>query len=291
MGHMNVRFYGARIMEALVGLAAVMGLEDAFKSRALATLIVKDQHIRFMREALAGAPLHIVAGVLAMGECDARLLMILLHSDSGEVAASFQTVVVHTTPHEIRPFPWTQQTRDLADGLRIEVPAQAAPRSIGLDAPTGRPSLEAAEALGLMALGSGAFGPQDCDGFGRMRTEQFIARVSDNIPRMAASYRRIVAETAIDRPGRVGGAVLEYRLLHHAWPSVGDRFVIRSGLAGVDERTQRLVHWLLDPATGQAWGSAEAVAVSLDLDARKIIAISPAARAELIKRVIPGLRL
>ena len=212
-------------------------------------------------------------------------------SDSGEIAACFQTVVVHTTANEVRPFPWSQRTRNLAVGLRVEVPAQAAPRSIGLDAPTGRPSLQAAEALGLMSLGSGAFGPQDCDSFGRMRTDQFIARVSDNIPRMAAAYRTIIAETAANRPSRVGGAVLEYRLLHHAWPCAGDRFVIRSGLAGVDERTQRLVHWLLDPATGQAWGSAEAVAVSLDLDARKIIAISPAARAELIKRVIPGLRL
>ncbi len=291
MGHMNVRFYGARVLEGLVGLAAAMGLEDAFKSHALATLIISDQHIRFMREALAGAPLHIVGGVLEMGECDARLMLLMLHSDSGEIAAGFQTVVVHTTPREVRPFPWSARTRALGARLRMEVPPQAAPRSIGLDSPIGRPSFEAAEALGLMQLGSGAFGSQDCDIFGRMRTDQFIARVSDNIPRLAASFRTIIAEAAVDRPGRVGGAVLEYRLLHHAWPCAGDRFVIRSGLAGVDERTQRLVHWLLDPATGEAWGSAEAVAVSLDLDARKIIEISPPARAELLKRVTPGLRL
>jgi acyl-CoA thioester hydrolase len=52
-----------------------------------------------------------------------------------------------------------------------------------------------------------------------------------------------------------------------------------------------MVHWLLDPVTGKAWGSAEAVAVNLDLDARKIIPISPEARAVLKDYVVEGLTL
>ena len=89
----------------------------------------------------------------------------------------------------------------------------------------------------------------------------------------------------------MGGAVLEYRIVYRAHPRAGDRFEIRSGLAGVDSRTQRIVHWMLDPATGLAWGSAEAVAVALDLDARKIIDISDEDRALLLPRVTAGLRL
>jgi acyl-CoA thioester hydrolase len=59
----------------------------------------------------------------------------------------------------------------------------------------------------------------------------------------------------------------------------------------VEERLQRLVHWMLDPQTGMAWGVSEAVAVTLDLDSRKIVPNSPAARAVLGERVIPGLGL
>lgn len=64
LGHMNVRFYVARAMEGLVGLASALGLNGAFRERANATLLVGDHHIRFLSEARVGAPLHLVAGVL-----------------------------------------------------------------------------------------------------------------------------------------------------------------------------------------------------------------------------------
>ena len=85
--------------------------------------------------------------------------------------------------------------------------------------------------------------------------------------------------------------MLEYRLIHLAWPRAGDRFEIRSGLVGVDDRFHRVVHWMLDPASGRAWGAAEAVAVSLDLDARKMIPITPDAQARARARITQGLAL
>ena len=44
--------------------AAALGLPDAFRANAGATLLVKDQHIRFLREARPRAALHMVAGIL-----------------------------------------------------------------------------------------------------------------------------------------------------------------------------------------------------------------------------------
>jgi acyl-CoA thioester hydrolase len=101
----------------------------------------------------------------------------------------------------------------------------------------------------------------------------------------------VILESAEPRPQRIGGAVLEYRLVQLDWPRAGDRFVVRSGMAGIEDRTQRLVHWMLDPHTGKAWGTSEAVAVTLDLDTRKIVTASAAARAALGERVITGLTL
>src|SRR5258708_24840448 len=126
MGHMNVRFYVSRAMEGLTGVAAALGLAGAFRAHAQATLVVKDHHIRFLREARAGAPLIMPAGVIPMDECEVRLLQLLIHAESGELAASFQTVAAHVTAREERPFPWSRRTRELAEDLVIAVPERAA---------------------------------------------------------------------------------------------------------------------------------------------------------------------
>ena len=132
-----------------------------------------------------------------------------------------------------------------------------------------------ADALGLGCAGRGAIRPQDCDVFGRMRAEEFIGRVSDGVPGLLGKVRKAVIEAAPQKVERVGGAVLEYRLLYLDWPRAGDHIELRSGIAAVEDKTQRMVHWLLDPVSGGVWGSAEAVAVNFDLDARKIIPIAP----------------
>jgi acyl-CoA thioester hydrolase len=286
MGHLNVGFYVARSMEGLAGLAAELGMAGAFAPDARATLIVREQHIRFLREARANAPLVMTAGVVEIGEADARLLFLLRHH-SGEIAASFQTVVVHATADEGRPFPWPQRIRERAAALAIEVPAQAAARSIGLAPVESHASLERAQALGLPRTALGAVGPGDCDVFGRMRTELMMARISSGIPHVFEGRRPGTDDLGV----RAGGAALEYRLIHLAWPKTGDRVELRSGASGGDARFRRLTHWLLDPDSGRAWGVAEAIAVSFDLQTRKMITLSDEALAEADARVIPGITL
>src|ERR1700761_1671694 len=76
MGHMNVRFYVARFMEGLGGLALRLGLPQAFSAHANATLTVREHHIRFLKEAHAGAPLHMEGGVIEIDETGASLLQV-----------------------------------------------------------------------------------------------------------------------------------------------------------------------------------------------------------------------
>ena len=117
MGHMNVRFYVAKAVEGLATLAALIGMPEAFCADANSTLLVREQHIRFLKEAHAGAALHMVGGVVEMGESEARLVQLLIHSNSGEIAASFQTVVVHATARDGVAFPWSDRTREKAAAL------------------------------------------------------------------------------------------------------------------------------------------------------------------------------
>lgn len=291
MGHMNVRHYVVRAQEGLIGLAAELGLPGAFSPHANATLLVKEHHIRFLREAHAGAPLTMLGGVIEMGETEARLLQLLIHPASGELAATFQTTVVHATPREGLPFPWPKIARERAQALLVEVPEKARARSIDLSpfAPTA--SLARADALKLSRIGLGGLLPSDCDVYGRMRAEQFIGRVSDGIGAFIHPFRDLVVEHAEHKPKRMGGAVLEYRIAYLAWPRIGDRIDIRSGLVGTDARTMRVVHWMLDPATGEPWGTSEAVAITFDLDARKVVPVSDAARAALAAFEVAGLAL
>lgn len=291
MGHMNVRHYVVRAQEGLIGMAAELGLPHAFSPHANATLLIKEQHIRFLREAHAGAPLYMLGGVIEMSETEARILQLLIHPASGELAATFQTTVVHATPRDGQPFPWPKVARERAEALKVEVPERAQARSIDLSPFTPTASLAQADALRLSRIGLGGLLPSDCDVFGRMRTEQFIGRVSDGIGTFIHPFRDVVVEHADHKPQRMGGAVLEYRIVHLAWPRAGDRIEIRSGLLGTDARTMRVVHWMLDPATGEPWGTSEAVAITFDLDARKVVPVTEAARAALSAHEVKGLAL
>ena len=286
MGHLNVGFYVAKSMQALAGLAAELGMAGAFAPQAASTLMVREQHIRFLREARPGAPLSIDGGVIEVGETDARLMFLMRHA-SGELAASFQTLVAHVTAHDGRAFPWSERFRMRAEAFRVEVPAAAAPRSIGLEPVTTTASSARADALGLKCTGRSVVQAAECDAFGRMRTEGFMQRLSDAVPHLFAEGRP--GEDASTR--KVGGAAMEYRLIHHAWPRAGDRMEMRSGSSGGDARFRRLVHWLIDPQSGQPWGSAEAVAVSFDLETRKIITLTDDALAQVQKNVVSGLSL
>lgn len=286
MGHLNVGFYVAKSMEALAGLAAELGMPGAFAANAEATLVVREQHIRFIKEARPGAPLTITAGVIEMGEADARLMLLMRHQD-GELAASFQTLALHATARDGRPFPWPDRIRARAEALTVQVPENAAPRSIGLEPVETQASRARADELGLVRTGLRVIDAQDCDAFGRMRTETFMHRLSDGIPHFFAGRR----PGTVDTDRKVGGAALEYRLIHHAWPRAGDRLELRSGSAGGDARFRRLVHWLLDPDTGRPWGSAEAIAVSFDLETRKLITLSDEEFARVEADAVKGLGL
>lgn len=270
MGHLNVGFYLARAMEGLAGLAAELGLPRAFAPQADATLMVREQYVRFLREARMNTPLAMTGGVLALGEDDARLLFVLRHHDGG-LAAVFQMTVAHVTARDGRPFPWSQRTRDRALALAAQVPEGGGPRSIDLGPVQTNASVARADALGLAESGRGVVLVQHCDAFGRMRAEGFMSRMSDAMPNLFASRPRPAGDLPRER---AGGAALEYRLVHHAWPRAGDRLALRSGFGGGDARVQRIFHWVLDPDTGRPWATAQAISVSFDLQERRIITLT-----------------
>ncbi|MEL6754930.1 MAG: thioesterase family protein, partial [Pseudomonadota bacterium] len=109
-------------------------------------------------------------------------------------------------------------------------------------------------------------------------------RISDSVPTLLHEWRSKVA--ASKDGAQVGSAVLEYRLIYRKWPRAGDRFVIHTSLADVAGKTHSLSHWMLDPDSGDAYITTQAVAVTFDLETRKTIP-APPEQIEELERLAP----
>lgn len=290
MGHLNVRFYVSRASEGMAGLAAALGMPAAFTEAATATLMVREHHIRFAREARPDAALHLTAGVLEVGEDSLQALFLLTHSASGETAAAIQARLEHVTPHDGVAFPWPERIRTAAESLKLDVPPGMGPRSLQPGGPGPSGGLARALELKLPTFSGGAVLPQHCDVFGRLLPEEIMGRISDGYFQFAAASRARAAGADSTSAGpRMGAAAVEMRLAYADWPRAGARIEMRSGLKAATSRTQTLVHWLLDPVTGRPWAAAEHVVVVLDLEARKMAELSPEALTAVQAEVIAGL--
>jgi acyl-CoA thioester hydrolase len=241
-GRWLARFHLARALEGLVGLAAELGMAEAFAPTAVSTLQVREHHVRFLGEARAGEPAVMTAGVLSLGEDDAQVLQVLERGD-GEPLSAIVARLAHVSVREARPFAWSGRIREAAAALAVKAPHFARPSGLAADPPEIDASRERAEALGVPVAGCGAVRPDECDVFGRMRPDAVMGRCEE-----AAAH---LFKTSAGQP------LAEARLLYLRAPMAGARLELRSAATGAGDR---LAHWLLDPGDGQPWAVALALA-------------------------------
>lgn len=291
MGHWNTQFYAARFNEALAVLFGLHGLPGMFSARSNSTIAYEESHIRFHREAHAGAPLHILGGFLDVEETGASAVLIMYHSVSGQIAATFRVRVSHVVaPEGAASMPWPAVFREAAARL-VQLPKEAAPRSTG-DAPVIlTASRERAVELGLKRTAIGLIEQDACDAFGRMGLQKFIGAVGNGVKQLTGPLHAIVAQHAMNPPGKIGGALLEFRIIRGETPRLGDCFEIWAGLRQAENRVMQLIFWMINPWSGAVYGSMQSVAVVFDIDRRGIVDISPAAAEALAPHVVPGLDL
>ncbi len=292
MGHWNTQFYMARANEGLAILFGFHGLPGLFSPDAKTTIAFVEHHIRFHREAHGGAPLHMVGGFLELGETTASAVLVMHHSESGQIAATFRVRVTHVnTADGVTPLPWPVAFREKAAASLVETPREAAPRGTD-DAPvTLTASRDRAVELGLKRTAMSLMERDACDAFGRVGPQKFIGAVASGVKQLTGPLRAHVAELAETPPGKVGGAVLEFRIVYGETPRNGDCFEIWAGLQKTDKRTMSLIFWMVDPFSGRVFGSMQSIAIVFDLDARAIVEISPAAEEALGEHVREGLAL
>lgn len=278
MGHMNVRFWSRRAMDALAWLERQLSLPADLR------FVLRDQHIKFLKEAAAGTPLYAVGGVVDVLADGLRVYLEIRHSRDDAVGATFINELACVRRGSLEPQPLPPAVADAARQRMVALPAHALPRSVPMDRPLRRGSVAVADAAGFRRVGLAMVRSSDLDGEGLFQAEGFIGRVSEAVPTLMAGWREEAAAEASSLDGierRAGAAVLEYRLSFVAWPGAGDMVAVHSGLVAVADKTMTLNHWLLDPVSGAPWCVAEAVAITFDLKARKAISTPPKARAAL----------
>lgn len=283
MGHMNVQFYLAKATTALNSLAVRLGLGPAFQRGQGARLLAEDHHIRFLREQHAGTPIAIAAGILDSSPEQLRVFAEMYNGTSGEPAATFVANVglFDSQTLEARALP--RDALAAAEGFRVDLPRRAEPKGIEVTEPRAAPTLREAETLGLRRTFEGEVTPAMVDRHGYLNTGAYMGIVSDAYPNVFALTDGGQLED------NHGGAAVEYRFIYRARPRAGDVLTLRSAVKAVSEKTYSFCHWLFDAETGTSVATAEVVAVTLDLQARRAVPVPPAVREALSSGLISGL--
>lgn len=299
MGHLNVQFYLARADEGLAALSTHFGHGPRKIRESGFGPMVTSYHIRFHREIRPGAAFRVLGALASrpsgqpeegQDEDGATVYQEMRTRAGDHLVASFlsRVVLADLRAHERIKGAWpTPSSRIEPEHDRVEVPEHGRPRGLEPDEPYPSPSVERAEELGLRTIFRGVAGDRLCDPWGYVTPTGFMAFLSAGIPTLVYDLR------GSDRSARgaLGGAALEYRFRFVKPAQRGDLVRVMSGLKAIGNKTQTFCHWILDGDRGEAFATAEAVAVTLDLEARKAVPFSYEERTRLEGHLIPGLKM
>jgi len=281
LGHLNMRHYMTKAQQARQMFIMQLGLVHAFEKGTSSTVRVREFHIRYIREALPGAPLHIKTAITRLGDDDMSLLHVMYHGD-GSKAAIIREQLEHLYLPTHQTFPWPKRVKNRAKKLTIETPDYAKPRGLTYDPMTGA-NLETVQKWGCQTIGRGVFQTWEVGNSDTVCAQHILGRLSGSIRHFSDGWPEGFEQ------GPVTGVLLEIRHRFHQFPSSGDPFVLCSGVMGVTDKIRQLVHHVINPITGKPYGSFIAVNALIDLEKRKLVIPSAANIKKLKAQIIPNL--
>jgi len=259
--HLNVRFYSRMAHEALVNFQVESGFHGPVH--------LLNQHMRYLAEARLATPISGYLLRLGTRANVHRHLIELRHSFTGEVLATFLTESA-------------QDSHGLQDQADPTLPAHAGPRGLAaIESPFSVLRRDQAAAHGFVLTGKGVIARSECSADDTLRAHALMGRMSDAMPNLRAVLQT-AEEQAARSNGFQGGAVLEYRKTYHRPLKVADRYEVWSGVRDVSAKLQHFVHLVFELGQGSCAASDEAVAVVLDLVARKAIAVPESRRNRML---------
>lgn len=287
MGHMNVRFYVSKGLEGLATFSHLLGIGPSWQNDQSVSLGVIHEHIRYIREVMPGEDLSIEVGILSASPEQLEIFQLMHNTRSGQIACSMiHRVELRRLSDEVR-VPFNESILEKTKDYLCTIPEKTGPRSLFMDAPFVRGSKTDAENWGMRLVSMGQVTPQMVDRHGVLPPDGYIGRISDGIGNFMGGLRK---NADVKSPVQnIGGAALEYRLNFLEPLKVGDIVGVYVGLKAVTDRFFIVTHWTVNLQTGRLVTHSEALAVSLDLDARKMIPIAAENKENLEKAIVAEL--
>lgn len=260
--HLNVRFFGQKMQQTLEAGLLENNLITPQQLPAVRRSI-RSQHMRFIAEARIAVPISGYLKLLNVASNSFTVLAELRNTGTNDVMAAFVYVIemsLTDTNHSLEPLPAYAGSR----GIETKALAHS------------KLNLVQSHEAGFSQIGRGIIHADECDEAGSLQPFHYIGKSSDSMPNLWARFTPGENERG---KGVVGGAVLEYRMDHHGILQPNDRFEMVSGILSLGEKTQHMLHLIFNVETGQCVVTCQAVAVTMDLVARKSVPIPDDRRA------------
>ncbi|MBL4890826.1 MAG: hypothetical protein JKX91_03180 [Rhizobiaceae bacterium] len=284
---MNTQFYFHRLAEGVSYFAGLIGLSSAFSPDTELTLNCHRINTRFIREARIPSSMEMKMGIVSVAKQELTIFAVLTSAEEGTAMASFLCRLNPASPTGDNALIFSDKTLDLAQSYSVSPPQNLLPRTFEAGDPSNVSLPDLAE-KNFNCVASGAFLATSCDGFGKMRIDQPVARLSAGMTTLMADIRRIVIEHAPSKVERIGGAMLEAKFDVLNWARLGEAFELWSKITHAGPKLISAESWLINPHTKSPLVILQTASAVFDLDARAIVPVTQKAAAEFEKSGIPS---
>ncbi|MGB3811374.1 MAG: thioesterase family protein [Parvibaculum sp.] len=283
--HLNVRFFLDKAAQASEHLLHATGFGRARRAASGLEAHTSDRHIRYHQEQRRGAGVYIVSGILFATPGSLRILHEMRSIRSDKLAATFVETVNCVIAANAQPAEWPSDLLERASRFTVEMSANAAPRGVELAPPRAMPTLDEATSLNMPQIYRGIVDESQCGRNGLAPARLYLGIIADAIPRFGPA-----AVASSEKPkARMGSAVLEQRLVHRGILQANDLVICHAGVKAVTEKTMRTIIWLFNVETGDCLLSVDSIAINLDLERRRAVAM-PEDRLTFMKSIaLPSL--
>ena len=289
LNHLNVRFYLAKLDEALGVFCEDIGMHGAYAPGATSYLKPRAITVRFLAEARPGTPLEIRAGVLDIGSTSVTLAVVMNNCAQDIPSASYVIELDHVSPRSGKVFPWAERMLEQLHAMKVQLPDICKTRSVD-DHDPARFSRQQAEANGMAFVSRGLILNHQTNAHAEMRLEFAFGKISEGVIHFITAFPGLAEAYRSEGPLEVSSAVLEAKLNFHHFPRAGTGYTIHSGVSYADEKVRNLVHWVTDSNTGAPLWSMQAVTCAMDLKARRLKRLEGADLEHARSIVNPDLR-
>ena len=278
MGHMNVQFYFEKALQGCVVLWNKLGINGQAVELGNTDLSLARAHIRFLKEQKPGAPFFLKAGIVEFGDTEVKLYLEMIETITHQPVAGFNFLFLCTIYPSVEV---KQNFSKVFEDLKVDIPSYGQTRGLSLEK---EPLLSLSQASQKNMIDSfeAVILLRQCDNRSKIKPSAYMGIVSDSTPHLLA-YTGTIDENGMTN---IGSAALEYKFDFFEYVSLGAHLKTKSGVQSLSNKTFVWQHWIFNVETGNPVALASAVAVTMDLEARKSIPIPPEMSEALNKLIL-----